>query len=203
MCIRDSDLPDDQKLSIESAVLLAMAPVVLFFNVASVVALAVYNQNTESKLSFGKLAGAIAKNPLIWACVGGVVFQVMAWPLPTSVVRTCEAIGASAFPMALLGIGSQLVSISIKGKWTRALLPTIIKCVICPLLGWLIGCLVGLTGIELQVTVILCAVPTAVSSYVMAEQMDADVDLAASSVVICTAFSLLTLGVLLSLPGTS
>ncbi len=193
------DLPADQKMAIESAVLLALTPVVLFFNVGSVVALAVYNQKTESDLSFGTLACAIAKNPLIWACVGGALFQAMAWPLPTAIVRTCEVVGASAFPMALLGIGSQLVAISVKGKWSRALLPTFVKCIICPLLGWVLGRLIGLTGMELQVTMILCAAPTAVSSYVLAEQMDGDADLAASSVVICTAFSLLTLSVLLSL----
>lgn len=197
------DLPSDQKMAIESAVLLAMAPVVLFFNVGSVVVLAIYNQNTDSNFSYRKLAGAIAKNPLIWACVGGVLFQGMGWPLPKALVRTCEVVGASAFPMALLGIGSQLISISVKGKWSFALMPTIIKCVICPLLGWGIGILVGLTGVELQATMILCAVPTAVSSYVLAEQMDSDADLAASSVVICTAFSLLTLGVLLSLTTTT
>ncbi len=127
---------------------------------------------------------------------------MMGWRLPTAVVRTCEVIGASAFPMALLGIGSQLVSISVKGKWSRALLPTMIKCVVCPLMGWILGRLIGLTGIELFVTVILCAAPTAVSSYVLAEQMDSDADLAASSVVICTAFSLFTLSILLSLAGT-
>ncbi len=196
------DLPTDQKEAIESAVLLALAPVVLFYNVGSVVALAVYHQKTESNVSFGSLAAAIATNPLIWACVGGALFQIMAWPLPTAVVRTCEVVGASAFPMALLGIGSQLVSISIKGKWSRAMIPTLIKSIVCPLIGWILGRLVGLAGIELFVTVILCAAPTAVSSYVLAEQMDSDADLAASSVVICTAFSLLTLGVLLSLAET-
>jgi len=179
------NLPKDQQEAIVSAVFLAMAPIVLFFNVASVVVLAVYNQKTESNFSYSKLAGAIAKNPLIWACVGGVLFQGMGWHLPKA------------------GIGSQLVSISVKGQWSLALLPTAIKCIICPLLGWVLGRLLGLTGIELQVTMILCAVPTAVSSYVLAEQMDSDADLAASSVVICTGFSLLTLGVLLSLTGTS
>ncbi len=195
------DLPIDHKMALESAVLLALTPVVLFFNVGSVVALAVYNQKTESAISFGALAGAIAKNPLIWACIGGALFQGMAWPLPTAVVRTCEVIGASAFPMALLGIGSQLVSISVRGDWSRALLPTAIKCIICPLLGWSVGSWIGLSGIELQVTLILCAAPTAVSSYVLAEQMDGDADLAASAVVICTAFSLLTLSILLTLTG--
>lgn len=193
------ELPVDQRSAIESAVLLAFIPVVLLFNVGSVVALAVYNDNARGAQPAWSLLRRIAENPLIWACAGGALFQAMQWELPTSIVLTCKNVGQSAFPMALLGIGSQLVSISVQGQWTRALIPTVIKCIVCPLLGWVTGYWFGLTGIQLQVTLILCAAPTAVSSYVLAEQMGGDADLAASAVVICTAFSLVTLSILLSL----
>ena len=115
--------------------------------------------------------------------------------------RTCSIIGASAFPMALVGIGSQLVAISGATHWKASLLPTVVKCVLCPLLALAVGKLVGLTGIELQVALILCACPTAVSSYVLADQMNGDGDLAASAVVVCTAFSLPTLAALIWLTG--
>ena len=52
-------------------------------------------------------------------------------------------------------------------------------------------------GAERQVLVILAAMPTAVSSFVLAEQMNSDADLAASSVVVSTAASMLTLTALL------
>ena len=45
--------------------------------------------------------------------------------------------------------------------------------------------------------VVLAAMPTAVSSYVLAEQMNSDAELAASSVAVSTAASMLTLTVLL------
>ena len=197
------DLPDQERMAIESAMLLALTPVILFFNVGSVVALAAYSKQSERSFSWLSLVKSIGENPIVWACVGGAIFQAMRWPLPTAVVRTCEVVGASAFPMALLGIGSQLVSIRVSGTWSLAVVPTFIKCIVCPLVGWGIGSWLRLSEIEMQVVLISCASPTAVYSYVLAEQMDGDADLAASSVVICTAFSFLTLGILLTLTTPS
>ena len=193
------DLPDEERRAIESAMLLALTPVILFFNIGSVVALAAYSEKSERSFSWLSLVKSIGENPIVWACVGGAIFQVMQWPLPTAVVRTCEVVGASAFPMALIGIGSQLVAIRVAGTWSQAVVPTFIKCIVCPLVGWGIGSWLGLSPIEMQVVLISCASPTAVYSYVLAEQMDGDADLAASSVVICTAFSLLPLSILLLL----
>ena len=99
--------------------------------------------------------------------------------------------------MALIGIGSQLAQISLKGQLRLPLISTAIKCVVCPAAGWAIASLMGLVGAERQVLVVLAAMPTAVSSYVLAEQMNSDADLAASSVVVSTAVSMLTLTVLL------
>ena len=193
------DLPDEERMAIESAMLLALTPVILFFNIGSVVALATYSKRTERSFSWLSLVKSIAQNPIVWACFGGAIFQIMQWPLPTAMVRTFEVVGASAFPMALIGIGSQLVAIRVAGTWTRAVIPTLIKCIVCPLIGWGIGSWLGLSGVEMQVVLISCGSPTAVTSFLLAEQMDGDADLAASSVVICTGFSLLTLGILMTL----
>ncbi len=194
-------LPGEEAASIEAAMLVAITPAILFFNVASVLALATYNRRTESEFSTGMLITNIAKNPLIWACLAGALFQYFRWPLPVAIERTFGIVGASAFPLALLGIGSQLISITSSHSWGASLLPTAIKCVICPLIGWGVGTAIGLGGVELQVTLIMCAVPTAVSSFVLADQMGGDSDLAASTVVICTAFSLPTLALLIWLTG--
>lgn len=194
-------LPAEEADSIEAAILVAITPAILFFNVASVLALAAYNGRAEKRLAAGSLLLNIAQNPLIWACVCGAAFQYFQWSLPVAIERSCGIVGASAFPLALLGIGSQLVSIGVSQSWGKSLLPTAIKCVVCPLIGWAVGTMLGLTGIELQATLILCAVPTAVSSFVLADQMDGDADLAASTVVICTALSLPTLSMLIWLTG--
>ena len=161
--------------------------------------MAIYGQRNGSKFSWKSIVVNILSNPLLIACLAGLVVQTLGWKIPTAVVRTCDVIGASAFPMALVGIGSQLASISVSGRWTESLISTVLKNVFCPTVGWLIGRSLGLAGMELLVILILCAVPTAVSSYVLADQMNGDADLAASSVVIGTACSFFTLSVLLSL----
>lgn len=66
-----------------------------------------------------------------------------------------------------------------------------------PVACWAIAMSMGLSGAERQVLVVLAAMPTAVSSYVLAEQMNSDAELAASSVAVSTAASMLTLTVLL------
>ncbi len=195
------DFPVEQQETIMSAVLLALTPVILFLNVGSVVALAAYNAKTEKQVSFGSTFVEITKNPLIWACIGGALFQFSQWSLPTAIVRTCSVVGESAFPIALLGIGSQLVSIPSSKGWKATIAPAVIKCVVCPLIGLGVAALFGLTGSALQVTVILCAMPTAISGYVLADQMDGDADLAAGTVVVSTLFSLPTLAALIWLTG--
>ena len=194
-----ADLPAEQKSAFESAVLLTMTPVVLFYNVGSVIALAAYNADTQQRFSYRNMFINLWQNPIIWACIAGAAFQYFRWPVPTPVLHICEIIGASAFAIALIGIGSQLISLPASNTWSATILPTVIKCIVCPIICWIVGKSVGLEGAEFQAVLILAATPTAVSSFVLADQMNADSDLAATSVVACTAFSFVTLSVVLLL----
>ncbi len=195
------DLPIDRRSQIETAMLVAIVPVVIFYNAGAVAALAIYQDHPDSKFSWSRTIGTIVTNPLIVACVAGGFIQVSSVDLPIVIERTCIIVGAAAFPLALLGIGSQLATIAVANQWSLAMTSTSIKCIACPLIGWAIGYSVGLEGRELQVILMMCAVPTAVSSYVLTDQMKGDGDLAASAVVVCTAFSLVSLSVVLWLTG--
>jgi len=195
------DLTVEQKSDIEAAIFVAVTPILIVYNVLSVVVLVIFNKETKSNFSWAYLIKNIGTNPLFWAGISGVVLQVSGLTIPTSVERTCTVVGSSAFPMALLGIGSQLVSVSISGNWITPVIASVLKSVLCPLVGLAVGTVFGLAGVELKVILILCGVPTAVSGYVLADQMKGDGDLAASSVVIGTACSLVTLSVLLWLTG--
>ncbi len=195
------ELPQSEKIALESSVLIAISPVVVLYNVGSVLVLSIFNKKTEAGISWRLVARNIGFNPLLLACVAGVMMQVLGLSIPIAASRTCEVVGASAFPIALLGIGSQLASISLSGQWSDQLMMVVLKCMFCPLAGWFTASWLGLVGTELKVILILCAVPTAVSSYVLADQMEGDGNLAASSVVISTACSFLTLSVLLALTG--
>lgn len=197
-----ADLPSEMlsaehRIEIETAMLLSLAPVIVFFNVVSVLFLAIYNESSQSKFSWRGVAVNVATNPILIACLVGMLFQRLGWQIPISINRTCEVVGAAAFPMALVGIGSQLATVGVSERWVEPLISSLIKCVVCPLAGWLISTQFGLAGAERLVVVILSAMPTAVSSYVLAEQMNADADLAATSVVFATALSIVTLTILM------
>ena len=191
------DISDVERSALEAAILLVMTPVVLFNNVGSVIALAAFNEKTERRFSFSMMFLSLVRNPIIWGALAGAIFQFYKWHVPTPVLHVCEIIGASAFALALIGIGSQLVSIPFNNAWTKAIVPTLIKCVLTPIICYVLGRMMGLTGIEFQAVVILSAAPTAVSSFVLSDQMDGDSDLAATAVVLCTAFSFITLSLAL------
>lgn len=195
------DLPIDQRSQIEAAMWVAIVPVIIFYNAAAVTTLAVYQDDADATFSWQRMILDIVSNPLILACAGGAFIQASELELPVVIERTCKIVGSAAFPLALLGIGSQLATISVANQWSLAFVSTMIKCILCPLIGWVVGSAIGLEGAELQLILMMCAVPTAVSSYVLADQMKGDSDLAAGAVVVCTAFSLFSLSVVLWLTG--
>lgn len=195
------DLPIELRSQIEAAMLVAIVPVIIFYNAAAVATLAVYQDHPDAKFSWKRMAVDIVSNPLILACVGGALIQSSELALPVVIERACKIVGSAAFPLALLGIGSQLATIKVAHQWSLAFVSTAIKCILCPLIGWAIGLAVGLEGSELQLILMMCAVPTAVSSYVLTDQMKGDSDLAAGAVVVCTGFSLFSLSAVLWLTG--
>ena len=74
-----SDLAVDQREPIEAAVLISLAPVIIFFNVASVAVLAIYNEDTESNFSWVRVVRNVVSNPILLACLAGLIAQKLAW----------------------------------------------------------------------------------------------------------------------------
>ena len=74
-----------------------------------------------------------------------------------------------------------------------------IKTVLGPLVGWLVGTLGGLAGFELKVLLILLACPTAIVSYTMALELKGDGDLAAGGIVASVFTSLVSLALIVAL----
>ena len=195
-------LPENQALAIETTVYVSLAPVVIFYNVAAVTALSIFGKDEQKKFSWSTILFNVFTNPILVACLAGWSSQTIGLTIPHVGQKTLGILGDTAFPIALLGIGSQLSNLAVVGSWSWAAIAAILKCVLCPALGWLAGWTLGMTGPELMATTILCGVPTAVSSYVLADQMGGDSDLAASTVLFSTSLSLVTLSVILIVFGS-
>lgn len=183
-----------------SVAVLAIAPLIPIYNAVAVLVLLVGRDHGGASLHqrIRTIVFSMATNPLLLACLAGISFSLTGWNLPVVVERTAEAIGQMALPLALLGIGASLSFRELRGRWLFATASSMIKVAVAPLAGYLIGTALGLSSTEILVAMLFLGCPTAVVSWVMAEQLDGDHHLAAGAVVLSTLLSMITLAVILA-----
>ncbi|MFH1732051.1 MAG: AEC family transporter [Planctomycetota bacterium] len=186
--------PEYQNLAV-----MAIAPLIPLYNAAAVLVLLIGQKHDEPSFPgrVRHVSMQVATNPLLLACVAGIGWSLTGWPLPLAAARAFGAVGQMALPLALLGIGASLRLDALKGGWVPAAACSLIKVAAAPLIGYFAGRCMGLPGDHLLIAVIFLGCPTAVVSWVMAEQLDGDRHLAAGAVVISTLLSMATLAVIL------
>jgi len=135
----------------------------------------------------------IAKNPLIIAVLLAIPFSVTGYRLPGFIEKTIAYMSAIAVPLALLDIGYSFKLRVFFNNLQLAIAASFIKIIISPLVFTAAAYFLGFRGSSLGVIYILFASPTAVSSYIMAKNMNNDADLAANIVLLTTVGSLLTI----------
>jgi predicted permease len=176
--------------------LLLLAGMVPFFNIAAVLVL-LAGQHRFNLRAVGTVLKKLVTNPLILSCVVGLALAGLGWPLPAMVERTLQPLGRMALPLALLSIGASLDLGKVHGDVAPILAASLIKVGVAPLAGWALGRLVGLSGLEMSVILILLACPTAAATYVLADQLGADTQLSAGVIVASTLLSFASLFIVL------
>lgn len=141
----------------------------------------------------GGAARALLTNPLILACVAGIVVALAGFRLPEFTVRTFKAAGGMAMPLALLAIGSGMDPALLRKHGAPTLVAAAIKVAAHPLAGWALVRAFGLESGDRLIVLVCLACPTAVASYVLCDQMGADRDLAAGAIAWSTLLSVFSL----------
>jgi predicted permease len=115
--------------------------------------------------------GALARNPLLIACVAGIGWKLAGWPVPAIAAHMLELLAAAALPLGLLAVGAGLTI-------ARGTLPlpalawwNAVKLGALPSVALALGRALDLPPGELAIVVALAAVPTAPSAYILASQM--------------------------------
>lgn len=178
--------------------LLVMTSMTALYNVLAVVAL----QGAQHKLgpsSLPVMARSLVTNPLIIACLAGMLFPLFGWHLPLIASRTLETLGAAAVPVALLCIGGSLATITLRGRRAAIVAASLIKVFVSPLVAFGLCRLAGVSGGDLRIALVLTACPTAVASFVMAEKLSGDEALASGTIVLSTLLSAVGLALALGI----
>jgi predicted permease len=176
-----------EKSHVQAVMVLAVAPLIVLYNVASVFILAPAAGRTGAapKRTLA-MARAVLTNPLLLACVAGLAVNAAGWRFPTLLDRTLDGLAKPAIPMALLCVGAALRLDRMNSHWKIALTAAVLRVAVGPLLAFAGATLLGVGAIDRYVGMLFMACPTAVAAYVMAVEMGSDDELAASSVALST-----------------
>ncbi len=191
----DSPLPGG--LSVRTAAIVTIAPMMVLYNIGGVVVL-LLSQHTLSWRMLRPFARQLATTPPLLATFAGIGFALSGWTLPVAVDRAFAALGQMALPLGLLGVGGSLVTVRLGAHWPRPLAAALVKTVLAPGLGWVVGRALGLAALELKLVMILLACPTAIVSYTVALELKGDEALASGAIVLSVLASVAALAAILA-----
>ncbi len=199
----------------EAVAAVVSAVTIPMFNILAVISLSVFvAKPTGGKTNVKKLLLNIAKNPLIFGVVSGLLclfiraaqvthFGYVAFSIKNQLTFLHTALSnlkAVASPLALIVLGAQFEFAAVKGLWKEITVATAIRIVVAPLLGIGMAALInhlvpslGWGADEYPALVALFGAPVAVSSAVMAKAMDNDGQLATQLVVWTSIGSMFTI----------
>jgi hypothetical protein len=141
----------------------------------------------------------VAQNPLIWACVIGLVVNVTHLPLPKVWHDVAEALGRSSLGIGLLVTGAGLHLEGLLRPSLAASIAVMLKLVLMPVLGIALALWFGISDSSLVIVAVCSAVPCASSAYVLARQMGGDAPLLAQIITLQTILAAITMPIAIAL----
>ena len=175
----------------------ALAPSIPFYNFWAVVILTSDAADTARGNQRLRAAFAVLRNPLIIGCLLGVLALKSGVRLPRGLLNAVSTLGHAALPCALLALGAGLTPARLRASFRPALAGAALKLLLMPAFGYVFARAAGFNRELLLVALLFLASPCAVTSYVMADQMGADKELAGSAIVLSTLLCLPVMAVLL------
>jgi predicted permease len=140
----------------------------------------------------GTMALRLLANPIIAGIALGIAFGYSGLALPGWLDRATEWIAAAAAPIALLSLGAGLAAYPVREGISQSAAICALKLLLQPAFVWALARLIGLPEIETRVAVLIAALPVGANVYLMSRQFEALGGAVASSLVISTAISALT-----------
>ena len=153
---------------------------------------------SEADASVSEELAKLAKNPVLLALVAGLIVGSVGLTLPGPATTGLNWLGTLALPIALLCVGASLdvdlpnVDIGATGSVVA------LKIVLMPAIAWATFSLLAVDTTTFTAAVVMFGTPTAVSTYVFANELGGDEAFASLNVFLTTLVSVGTLFVLIS-----
>jgi predicted permease len=176
---------------------MVLAIVVPVYNILAVTVLSIFDPSSSRKSLLGKIFKVlfgIIKNPLIISIALGGIVCAFDITLPAFADKTINYFANASTPLALIAIGASFRFSDLKGRAGLAVCGAILKTIAVPLVMlYIANTFFGFTGARLGIVLEVFGTPTAVSSYIMAKNMNSDHKLANQIVLLTTLMSAFTI----------
>lgn len=148
-----------------------------------------------------RIATNLMRSPLVIALGIGLFLSFVKLPSTTFDIVTpaLKLLASTASPLALFALGAFLHGHGRPKRWPTLITASIAKLLLIPLGFALLLRLFGVSMAATSTSVVLAAMPTAVTAFVLTETYKLDRELSANVMVITTILSLITLPLIISL----
>lgn len=140
---------------------------------------------------------ALIRNPLILACVLGLLYAHGFKSFPPIFDNTLRLGASVALPLALLSIGGSLTLRTLKQHLPLATVSVGLKLLVLPLVGYLLMQTFRVESAFMPIGIIYFALPTSTSIYVLSAQLSSDTEYASAAIVLSTGLSFFSLSIVL------
>lgn len=144
-----------------------------------------------------RLMNALLRFPYVYAIGLALLLRALSVPVPAAIVRPLALLGETWIPLMLILLGVELSGVKIAHVWRPATILAGVKVIVPPLLAFGLTALLGITGLMRAVLIVQCSTPTAVNGLLVARQFDTRPDLVASTLLLSTLGSIVTISVIL------
>ena len=164
------------------AVALAIVAFIPMVNLIAVLGHARFGKS-GSKNS-GRMMLDVATNPLIIACVIGILLNLANVELFAGLDSLLEMLGRAALPLGLVTVGAALEFGKLRKKEGEIFASSLFKLVLLPALVLFGLNLSGVEGVPADVVLLYAAAPASISCYILSRQMGGDAPLMAGIITI-------------------
>ncbi len=181
---------------------LALMAIAIAFMVPAVNLLSIYVLTRHASAEPASLRAAliaVVRNPLIMACLVGVVLNVAGFGLAPVLDTTLKVMGSAALPLGLLAVGAALDVSHMRQFGGTIALGTGLKMLGMPLLVAVTTWVFGVEGLTRDIAVLCASVPGATSAYILARQLGGDARMMAGMITATTVMALFTMPLILAL----
>jgi len=176
-----------------------LAALLLALLVPAVNVLSVWSLSADHAVSPRSLMLPVLRNPLILACLAGILFNLSGFGLDGGSERLLGLLAAASLPLGLLCVGAALKPEELGGEVFALFGNSLLRLLFMPLLAWCVATGLHLPALERTMLVLFFALPTAPTAYVLTRQLNGDSHLMAGIITLQTLLAAVSLPLLLVL----